>query len=105
MSRGARPDVDRRSIDRHRGVRVGPWRIPEPRARPRFWFQSGELVPILVDWCEERYPLYAYYASRQLPPAKIRAFLDFVLEIAAEAPSAAQGTRPTSRSKAGRSVK
>jgi DNA-binding transcriptional LysR family regulator len=69
------------------------------------WFQSGELVPILVDWCEERYPLYAYYASRQLPPAKIRAFLDFVLEIATEAPSAAQGTRPTSRSKRRRSVK
>jgi len=27
-------------------------------------------------------PLYAYYASRRLPPAKIRAFLDFVLEVA-----------------------
>jgi DNA-binding transcriptional LysR family regulator len=46
------------------------------------WFRSGELKPILTAWSEERYPLYAYYASRHLPPAKIRAFLDFVLVIA-----------------------
>jgi DNA-binding transcriptional LysR family regulator len=71
------------------------------------WVQSGELVQILADWGEERWPLYAYYASRQLPPAKIRAFLDFVLEIASEDPSqsAAQSNRPTSRSKASRSAK
>ena len=40
---------------------------------------SGELVQILADWAEERYPLYAYHPSRHLPPAKVRAFLDFVL--------------------------
>lgn len=45
------------------------------------WLQSGKLVQILAEWSEERYPLYAYYASRHLPPAKIRAFLDFVQEI------------------------
>ena len=45
--------------------------------------RSGELKQILPAWSEERYPLYAYYASRHLPPAKIRAFLDFVLVIAA----------------------
>jgi DNA-binding transcriptional LysR family regulator len=39
----------------------------------------GELVQILPDWAEERFPLYAYYPSRHLPPAKVRAFLDFVL--------------------------
>lgn len=42
----------------------------------------GELVEILPDWSEELYPLYAYHPSRHLPPAKVRAFLDFVLEIA-----------------------
>jgi DNA-binding transcriptional LysR family regulator len=47
------------------------------------WLRSGKLVPILPDWSEERFPLYAYYASRHLPPAKIRAFLDFVREITA----------------------
>jgi len=42
----------------------------------------GELVRILPQWSEERFPLYAYYSSRRLPPAKVRAFLDFVQEIA-----------------------
>jgi DNA-binding transcriptional LysR family regulator len=40
---------------------------------------NGELMQILADWAEERYPLYAYHPSRHLPPAKVRAFLDFVL--------------------------
>jgi DNA-binding transcriptional LysR family regulator len=39
---------------------------------------------------EERYPLYAYYPSRHLPPAKIRAFLDFVMEVAARKPRLAE---------------
>jgi DNA-binding transcriptional LysR family regulator len=39
----------------------------------------GELVQVLPDWAEERFPLYAYYPSRHLPPAKVRAFLDFVV--------------------------
>ena len=43
----------------------------------------GELVLLLSDWSEERYPLYAYHASRHLPPAKVRAFLDFVQDVAA----------------------
>jgi DNA-binding transcriptional LysR family regulator len=40
---------------------------------------SGALVQILPDWADERYPLYAYHPSRHLPPAKVRAFLDFVV--------------------------
>ncbi len=42
----------------------------------------GDLVPILPEWSEELYPLYAYHPSRHLPPAKVRAFLDFIQEIA-----------------------
>src|SRR5271168_1039778 len=30
---------------------------------------SGELVQLLPDWAEERFPLYAYHPSRHLPPA------------------------------------
>lgn len=41
--------------------------------------ECGELVQILPDWAEERFPLYAYYPSRHLPPAKVRAFVDFVV--------------------------
>ena len=46
------------------------------------WCASGELVHILPDWSNERWPLYAYHPSRHLPPAKVRAFLDFVQEVA-----------------------
>ena len=51
------------------------------------WLASGQLVQVLPDWSDERYPLYAYHPSQHLPPAKVRAFLDFVQDIAgAEAP-------------------
>ena len=43
----------------------------------------GDLVPILPEWSQELYPLYAYHPSPHLPPAKVRAFLDFIQEIAA----------------------
>jgi DNA-binding transcriptional LysR family regulator len=49
------------------------------------WLASGQLVKILPDWSDELYPLYAYHPSRHLPPAKVRAFVDFVQEIAGEA--------------------
>ena len=42
----------------------------------------GELIQILPEWSEELYPLYAYHPSRHLPPAKVRALLDFIQEIA-----------------------
>jgi DNA-binding transcriptional LysR family regulator len=45
------------------------------------WLRSGKLVRVLPDWAEERYPLYAYYPSRHLPPAKIRAFVDLCREL------------------------
>ncbi|MDQ0393455.1 LysR family transcriptional regulator [Labrys monachus] len=45
----------------------------------------GELVHILPEWSEELYPLYAYHPSRHLPPAKVRALLDFIQEIAVRA--------------------
>lgn len=67
------------------------------------WLQSGKLVQILAEWSEERYPLYAYYASRHLPPAKIRAFLDFVQEIIVEDVSRSFGpSRAGRRSNSGR---
>jgi DNA-binding transcriptional LysR family regulator len=43
---------------------------------------KGELLQILPEWSDEAFPLYAYHPSRHLPPAKVRAFLDFVQETA-----------------------
>ena len=48
------------------------------------WLESGGLRQILKDWSDEHYPLYAYHPARHLPPAKVRAFLDFVQQIAKE---------------------
>jgi DNA-binding transcriptional LysR family regulator len=42
---------------------------------------DGRLVELLTDWEGESFPLYALYPSRHLPPAKVRAFIDFVIQI------------------------
>jgi len=39
---------------------------------------SGQLVQLLPDWCDERFPLYALYPSRRHAPAKTLAFLAFI---------------------------
>lgn len=44
------------------------------------WLRRGELVQILPDWSGELYPLYAYLPSRRHPPAKVRVFLNFIIE-------------------------
>jgi DNA-binding transcriptional LysR family regulator len=62
-------------------------------------FANRELVQILPQWSDERYPLYAYHPSRHLPPAKVRAFLDFVQEIAAPAVSSGPSKRQKSTNK------
>ena len=40
----------------------------------------GELILLFPDWNGETFPLYALYPSRHLPPAKVRAFVDFCQE-------------------------
>lgn len=44
------------------------------------WIGNGSLIEVLSEWAEERLPLYVYYPSRRLPPAKVRAFLAFVID-------------------------
>jgi DNA-binding transcriptional LysR family regulator len=39
---------------------------------------NGRLVDLFPEWPDESFPLFALYPSRSLPPAKIKAFLDFV---------------------------
>ncbi|PII37592.1 hypothetical protein T190_32125 [Sinorhizobium meliloti CCBAU 01290] len=41
------------------------------------------MVLLLSDWAEETFPLYAYHHASNLVSAKVRAFLDFVGELAA----------------------
>jgi DNA-binding transcriptional LysR family regulator len=44
--------------------------------------RDAELVELFPEWNEERFPLYLYLPSRRHPPAKVRAFADFVMAVA-----------------------
>jgi DNA-binding transcriptional LysR family regulator len=43
---------------------------------------SGRLIELFPEWSDERFPLYAIYPSRLHRAAKVRAFIDFCLEVA-----------------------
>jgi DNA-binding transcriptional LysR family regulator len=43
--------------------------------------RSGRLLELFPEWSEERFPLYAIYPSRLHRAAKVRAFIEFCLEI------------------------
>lgn len=43
---------------------------------------QNKLVHLLPDWADETFPLYAFHHSSNLVSAKVRAFLDFVRDLA-----------------------
>src|SRR5271156_5053767 len=43
--------------------------------------RSGRLVELFPEWSDERFPLYAIYPSRLHRAVKVRAFIEFCLEI------------------------
>jgi DNA-binding transcriptional LysR family regulator len=43
-------------------------------------FRSGALINLFPDWSDERFPLYVYYVSRNYVPAKVRKFIDFIID-------------------------
>ena len=51
------------------------WSLKESLAR-------GALIDLFPDWHGERFPLFAFHPSRKHPPAKVRAFVDFCIEVA-----------------------
>ena len=51
---------------------------------------SGKLVDLFPDWPDERFSLYMLYPSRTLPPAKLRAFIDFLQAITGQTSAAAK---------------
>lgn len=52
--------------------------LPMPHALPLL--ESGALVRVLRDWYAESRPLSIYYTSRKLVPAKVRVFVDYILQ-------------------------
>jgi DNA-binding transcriptional LysR family regulator len=57
--------------------------------------KSGALINLFPDWPDERFPLYVYYVSRNHVPAKVRTFIDFVLDsLRGEITAAPKGSPP-----------
>ena len=52
--------------------------LPMPHALPML--ERGELVRLLPGWHADALPLSIYYTSRRLMPAKVRVFVDHVVE-------------------------
>jgi DNA-binding transcriptional LysR family regulator len=42
---------------------------------------SGALIDLFPDWHGEHFPLFAFHPSRKHPPAKVRAFVGFCVEV------------------------
>jgi DNA-binding transcriptional LysR family regulator len=52
--------------------------LPLPHAAP--FLASGELVRVLPGWQAQPRPLSIYYSSRRLVLAKVRVYVDFIVE-------------------------
>jgi DNA-binding transcriptional LysR family regulator len=64
----------------------------------RALLERGELIELLPTWRGESFPLNALYPSRQHPPAKVRAFIDFVrLRLATAEPVRLNERRPKAK--------
>jgi DNA-binding transcriptional LysR family regulator len=69
---------DPEAIARAAASGLGIAMLPMPHALPLL--ESGELVRVLPAWHGLNRPLSIYYSSRKLLPAKVRVFVDYVVE-------------------------
>ncbi|SDF59229.1 MULTISPECIES: LysR family transcriptional regulator [unclassified Duganella] len=63
-----------------RGAASGMGIAMLPLAHALPLLDGGELLPVLPDWYAETRPLSIYYSSRKLVPAKVRVFVDYMVE-------------------------
>ena len=78
---GVRPVMvldDPEAIARAAADGMGIAMLPMPHALPML--ERGELVRVLPDWHADALPLSIYYTSRKLMPAKVRVFVNHVVE-------------------------
>ena len=52
--------------------------LAAPTAAP--YIRAGRLVPLLLEHMSETFSLFVYYGSRAAQPARVRRFIDFVVE-------------------------
>lgn len=79
---------DPEAMARAAATGMGIAMLPLPHALPLL--ESGALVRVLRDWYAETRPLSLYYTSRKLVPAKVRVFVDYILQ---EFPASGQAAR------------
>jgi LysR family transcriptional regulator, regulator for bpeEF and oprC len=63
---------------------LGIARVATFMARPHF--ESGALVPLLLDWCGESIPIYVVYPPNRHLSTKLRVFVDWVADLFAKSP-------------------
>ncbi|OYT99950.1 MAG: LysR family transcriptional regulator [Burkholderiales bacterium PBB1] len=69
---------DPEAMARAAATGMGIAMLPLPHALPLL--ESGALVRVLREWHAESKPLCLYYTSRKLVPAKVRVFVDYMLQ-------------------------
>ncbi|MFZ6644930.1 LysR family transcriptional regulator [Undibacterium sp. TJN25] len=69
---------DPEAIARAAASGMGIAMLPLPHALPLL--ERGELVRVLPEWYADALPLSIYYTSRKLVPAKVRVFVDYIVE-------------------------
>jgi DNA-binding transcriptional LysR family regulator len=69
---------DPEAIARAAASGMGIAMLPLPHALPLL--ERGELVRVLPEWYADASPLAIYYTSRKLLPAKVRVFVDYIVE-------------------------
>jgi DNA-binding transcriptional LysR family regulator len=78
---GVRPVMvldDPEALARAAATGIGIAMLPLPHAAQLL--ERGELVRVLPKWYAETRPLAIYYTSRKQMPAKVRVFVDYVVE-------------------------
>ncbi|MFJ3485411.1 LysR substrate-binding domain-containing protein [Pseudomonas sp. NPDC090202] len=78
---GVRPVMvldDPEAIARAAASGMGIAFLPLPHVLP--FLQRGELVRVLPDWSAYALPLSIYYTSRKLVPAKVKVFVEYIVE-------------------------
>ncbi len=76
-----RPSIvmdDPEAMARAAATGMGIALLPLPHALPLL--ESGALERVLPDWYAESRPLSIYYTSRNLVPAKVRVFVDYIVQ-------------------------
>jgi DNA-binding transcriptional LysR family regulator len=69
---------DPEAIARAAAGGMGIAMLPMPHALPLL--ERGELMRVLPEWHADALPLSIYYTSRKLVPAKVRVFVDYIVE-------------------------